>query len=183
MARYTQPVEANYAKMSPPMHSDTQEARRSPNSGVVTTEKWQTAPYTQATYLPVSGAGIRSSTSPAAYPVSYTHQDAYAYSAVPDPRARTHPLTPADALHLDRSSNGRADRPTSHSRSSSNVSPYPQPVLGGEEPVIKKKRKRADAGQLEVLNEVYNRTAFPSTEERAELAKKLDMTPRSVQIW
>jgi len=37
-------------------------------------------------------------------------------------------------------------------------------------------RKRADAHQLQVLNETYNRTAFPSTEERAELAKKLDMS-------
>lgn len=52
-----------------------------------------------------------------------------------------------------------------------------------EEPTIKKKRKRADAAQLKVLNETYARTAFPSTEERAELAKKLDMSARSVQIW
>lgn len=68
------------------------------------------------------------------------------------------------------------------------------------EPVIKKKRKRAgkpsivyvtasadesspDAEQLKVLNETYNRTAFPSTEERIELAKKLGMSARSVQIW
>ena len=50
-------------------------------------------------------------------------------------------------------------------------------------PVIKKKRKRADAAQLKVLNDVYSRTAFPTTEERQELARKLDMTARSVQIW
>ncbi|KAF8844660.1 homeobox-domain-containing protein [Paxillus ammoniavirescens] len=56
-------------------------------------------------------------------------------------------------------------------------------MLPGEEPVIKKKRKRADAAQLKVLNETYARTAFPSTEERADLAKKLDMSARSVQIW
>jgi homeobox protein YOX1/YHP1 len=49
--------------------------------------------------------------------------------------------------------------------------------------VIKKKRKRADAAQLKVLNETYDRTAFPSTEERADLAKRLDMSARSVQIW
>ena len=49
--------------------------------------------------------------------------------------------------------------------------------------IIKKKRKRADAHQLAVLNETYERTAFPSTEERAALAKQLDMSPRSVQIW
>lgn len=48
---------------------------------------------------------------------------------------------------------------------------------------IKKKRKRADANQLRVLNDVYARTAFPSTEERHQLAKQLDMSPRSVQIW
>lgn len=52
-----------------------------------------------------------------------------------------------------------------------------------EQPLLKKKRKRADAHQLKVLNEVYARTAFPSTDERQELARKLDMTPRSVQIW
>ena len=51
------------------------------------------------------------------------------------------------------------------------------------EPTIKKKRKRADARQLEALNEVYARTAFPSTEERQQLAKDLDMSARSVQIW
>jgi len=49
--------------------------------------------------------------------------------------------------------------------------------------MIKKKRKRADAAQLKVLNETYNRTAFPSTEERLALAKALDMSPRSIQIW
>ena len=51
------------------------------------------------------------------------------------------------------------------------------------EPTIKKKRKRADARQLEALNRMYARTAFPSTEERLQLAKDLDMSARSVQIW
>lgn len=61
----------------------------------------------------------------------------------------------------------------------SEASGIPTPV---EEPV-KKKRKRADAAQLKVLNETYQRTAFPSTEERQALAVELDMPPRSVQIW
>lgn len=56
-------------------------------------------------------------------------------------------------------------------------------LISEETPVIKKKRKRADAAQLKVLNETYDRTAFPSTEERADLAKRLDMSARSVQIW
>ena len=51
------------------------------------------------------------------------------------------------------------------------------------EPTIKKKRKRADSRQLEVLNATYNRTACPSKEEHAALAEQLDMSARSVQIW
>ena len=58
-----------------------------------------------------------------------------------------------------------------------------EPPAELSEPTIKKKRKRADARQLEVLNSTYNRTAFPSTEERMKLAKDLDMSARSVQIW
>jgi hypothetical protein len=60
--------------------------------------------------------------------------------------------------------------------------PYDMPVVDSE-PTIKKKRKRADARQLEALNRMYARTAFPSTEERLALAKELDMSPRQVQIW
>lgn len=50
-------------------------------------------------------------------------------------------------------------------------------------PPQKPKRRRADANQLRVLNEVYARTAFPSTEERIELGRRLGMSPRQVQIW
>jgi homeobox protein YOX1/YHP1 len=65
-----------------------------------------------------------------------------------------------------------------------NFTPPPiSPTGPTEVSTIKKKRKRADANQLKVLNEVYARTAFPSTEERNALAKQLDMSPRSVQIW
>ena len=48
---------------------------------------------------------------------------------------------------------------------------------------IKKKIKRANAEQLGILKEVYDRTPFPSSEEVQELAVKLNMTPRMVQIW
>ena len=66
--------------------------------------------------------------------------------------------------------------------------PAPSPVPfdippEAQEPTIKKKRKRADARQLEALNRMYARTAFPSTEERKQLADDLDMSARSVQIW
>lgn len=63
------------------------------------------------------------------------------------------------------------------------MSHSPQESTPPDFPVVKKKRKRADAAQLKILNEVYARTAFPTTEERLDLAKKLDMSARSVQIW
>jgi homeobox protein YOX1/YHP1 len=63
------------------------------------------------------------------------------------------------------------------------MSPAPLVSSTLEEPTVKKKRKRANAAQLKILNETYNRTAFPSTEERIALAKMLDMSARSVQIW
>ena len=64
------------------------------------------------------------------------------------------------------------------------LSPVPYNVPSETtESTIKKKRKRADARQLGALNGVYARTAFPSTEERQQLARDLDMSARSVQIW
>jgi len=79
------------------------------------------------------------------------------------------------------------ERTTTTSRSAHTVSPYsrhpPASATLPDHPPPKKKRKRADAEQLRVLNEVYARTAFPSTEERQELALRLNMSPRSVQIW
>ncbi|KAF5322739.1 hypothetical protein D9619_002018 [Psilocybe cf. subviscida] len=97
-----------------------------------------------------------------------------------------------DLARLEPRSNtpyGRSSQSTHVSRSSY-ISPPPRPYsppsvspVSPEEPTIKKKRKRADAAQLKVLNETYNRTAFPSTEERPALAKMLDMSARNVQIW
>ena len=66
------------------------------------------------------------------------------------------------------------------------VPPAPSPVpydIPAETPPTIKKRKRADARQLEALKRVYARTAFPSTEERLQLAKELDMSAESVRIW
>ncbi|KAI9492009.1 hypothetical protein BDB00DRAFT_830721 [Zychaea mexicana] len=50
-------------------------------------------------------------------------------------------------------------------------------------PALKAKRRRANAKQLEVLNRVFDRTVFPSTQLRAELGRQLGMSPRTVQIW
>ncbi|KAH8828261.1 hypothetical protein DL96DRAFT_1602465 [Flagelloscypha sp. PMI_526] len=67
---------------------------------------------------------------------------------------------------------------------SRSYSPPPiSPSSTEETPIVKKKRRRADANQLRVLNATYERTAFPTTEERLALAHQLEMSARSVQIW
>ncbi|GBE81095.1 predicted protein [Sparassis crispa] len=150
------------------------------------------------------GPSIRSPT--AGYPIQYSsypaqQQQASAsyYPPAPDPRDLPPPLAPMgfgppSGVMPTRRSSMSVDRTVPSRLSAHGTAPYPrnpamippstysheQPVA---EPSIKKKRKRADAEQLKVLNETYNRTAFPSTEERIELAKKLGMSARSVQIW
>ncbi|KAF9051115.1 homeobox-domain-containing protein [Hymenopellis radicata] len=130
------------------------------NPGSGRDDRWAT-PY--ATSSMSGGHGIRSPT--ASYPASYnaysssTH--AYGYNMAHDPTLMA-----------------------SHAVPSSYTPPPISPTSGNEDsPTIKKKRKRADAAQLKILNETYARTAFPSTEERLQLAKTLDMSARSVQIW
>ncbi|KAF9987094.1 hypothetical protein BGZ65_005118, partial [Modicella reniformis] len=56
-------------------------------------------------------------------------------------------------------------------------------LLDNEMYAVKAKRKRANAGQLSVLNAAFERSYFPSTEERLRLSKQCRMCPRTVQIW
>lgn len=51
------------------------------------------------------------------------------------------------------------------------------------ERAVKPKRKRASQFQLAVLRQHYSQDQFPSTQCRQQLAIKLGMTSRSVQIW
>jgi hypothetical protein len=46
-----------------------------------------------------------------------------------------------------------------------------------------KRRRRSTQYQLQILNAAYAESRYPSTLVRQELAKKLNMTPRQVQIW
>ncbi|RDX55150.1 homeobox-domain-containing protein [Lentinus brumalis] len=131
----------------------------------------------------------------APYPQQQAHS-AYNFphgATAPDPRSLPPPVP---SMHqYDTSSSGLGARRNSLVDRNSmrpgghGSTPYPRvpsvATHAPEPPVepVKKKRKRADAEQLKVLNETYNRTAFPSTEERIELAKKLGMSARSVQIW
>jgi homeobox protein YOX1/YHP1 len=134
-------------------------------------------------YSPTGFPQYQSPTSPA-YPAGHSPPRA----AVPTvASAHTHYQQPIAMGHgsLERtipSSRSATQLPYSRSAATLPAVPYDIPHETAE-PTIKKKRKRADARQLEALNRMYARTAFPSTEERLQLAKELDMSARSVQIW
>ncbi|KAI9255228.1 hypothetical protein BDA99DRAFT_574192 [Phascolomyces articulosus] len=66
--------------------------------------------------------------------------------------------------------------PTSPQSSSTSLSSF-------ENNKKKIKRKRATAKQVQVLNQVFEQTLFPSTQLRMQLGKELGMSPRTVQIW
>ncbi|KAF7792402.1 hypothetical protein EIP86_003439 [Pleurotus ostreatoroseus] len=158
--------------------------------------------YPQGGMPPQTMSGHPSTRSPTASfsshynPYEQSQQQLGYYPSTSDPRMHMgmpqigYPQQPG--MQLPRRASMSVDR-TVPSRMASHghgAVPYTRipPAMGpgyDQEPEVpvKKKRKRADAEQLKVLNETYNRTAFPSTEERIELAKKLGMSARSVQIW
>lgn len=149
--------------------------------------------------------GVHSNNYPPNYDTTYhsnAHSNAYP-SFHPNIDGRHHIHPPPHPMHfppemhqpphrsLHPTEYGGSQRAESHlvspyartQREPSHSSPQEPSPVGMEFPTVKKKRKRADAAQLKVLNEVYARTAFPTTEERLELANRLDMSARSVQIW
>lgn len=203
-SRYQQQTYPTYqSRASATIPADPQGSRKLPPLSVpappARDDRWQGASYGSVGPHISNYADIRSPT--ATYPPEYaqfqTHTS-YSYPPVPEPRS--HPSQHHSIYHSHQSSMGggvyphergvpahvEAHGPSPYARghvTNSVLTQEPASVLVTEEPVIKKKRKRADAAQLKVLNETYARTAFPSTEERAELARKLDMSARSVQIW
>lgn len=168
------------ARASPPIPQNPTDSRRLPPLSTTPAaggERWQQGTYQISNSYQTTS--IRSPT--ASYPSAYAPYSASsAYTYLP-PTAD--PLDMNTGL-FDMEPQVRSSSPYRSSQLDTNFTPPPiSPTSATEEPTIKKKRKRADANQLRVLNEVYARTAFPSTEERNALAKQLDMSPRSVQIW
>jgi homeobox protein YOX1/YHP1 len=133
-------------------------------------------------YSPASSIPQYQSLTSPAYPAGHSPPR----GAVPTDAAADHQLSLAMSnVSLDYTNpTYRSSRQLPYARAPTAPSPVPYdapPEI--QEPTIKKKRKRADARQLEALNRMYARTAFPSTEERLGLARELDMSARSVQIW
>ncbi|KAF9263381.1 homeobox-domain-containing protein [Marasmius fiardii PR-910] len=161
-------------------HADTPVASRklpplsTSSSSDTRDDRWNSTSYQQSGYGQVPGnADIRSS-SASSYPNACPYT-----STNPSPSAFNYgiPLTDMRGPQAQQTFTSPADQTTS-------CTPPPvSPTTGSEEPTIRKKRKRADAQQLKILNESFAKNAFPSTEERLALAKLLDMSPRSVQIW
>ena len=187
-----QPSYGYSSRSSPPVMPSPSDSRRFPplTTSSPGGDRWQQSDYgmPKAHGYPNN---IRSPT--ASYPTTYVtypssnQTSSYSYHlpindhsmGVPDHRSLFDDLENQDP---------RSSFPYSRGSGSSQVSPpsyTPPPASRSspEEPTIKKKRKRADADQLKVLNETYNRTAFPSTEERHAPAKALDTSARSFQIW
>ncbi|KAF5370863.1 hypothetical protein D9758_001886 [Tetrapyrgos nigripes] len=188
------------SRTSSPMPSDTgADADRklpplSTASPVAREERWNTTTYPVVSSPGMHNASGAMRSSPAsysftAYPTTNTAASYTGYEmSMADVRnhvqAQSIHQTQASVLAADARSEPSYGRPTNQSQLASPYSSPPiSPTTSEQEPTIKKKRKRADATQLKILNETYARTAFPSTEERQALAKELDMSARSVQIW
>ena len=196
--RYSpQPSYPTYPSRSPPpiMHNNQGDSRRLPPLATSPTppgERWQQASFVQpATGFPGNSIRSPSASYPPAYMTYSTNPaNAYSYHIPSHDHASSmghqgHAAMYEEVPRLDprTSSSYSRNSGTSHVPQPRAYTPPPISPVSPEEPTIKKKRKRADATQLKVLNDTYSRTAFPSTEERIALAKMLDMSARSVQIW
>ncbi|KAG0354954.1 hypothetical protein BGZ54_001362, partial [Gamsiella multidivaricata] len=119
------------------------------------------------------------------------------FSAYP-PAVGNASANPSDNSHELSSTTSRQGLSSSHSVHPFDIpaeSPASSPPKAGkrsrgqdEDPFVaedgvKAKRKRANAEQLSVLNAAFERSYFPSTEERLRLSKQTKMCPRTVQIW
>lgn len=209
--RYSAPpsYSAYPTRHSPGLSNDPHASRRLPPLNIPQApghnDRWQTTTIPTNSYPhgssmhpmpPASNARSPMASFPNSYD-PYSYQHASSYLPAPDPRHLPPPLPSGYEGHsvphgmASHNEWGMSSMITEthgispYARSPPDMSSRDSPLASTptDYPVIKKKRKRADAAQLKTLNEVYNRTAFPTTEERQELARKLDMSARSVQIW
>jgi hypothetical protein len=65
----------------------------------------------------------------------------------------------------------------------SSASSYPNSPDSSDEFGPKKKRRRTTPDQLDILEQYFQRDAMPSQQTRLEIAERLGMTMRRVQIW
>ncbi|EGN99829.1 hypothetical protein SERLA73DRAFT_72615 [Serpula lacrymans var. lacrymans S7.3] len=191
-SRYpSQQTYPSYSSRTPPtLPGDAHTSRKLPPlnvpSSTVRDDRWQAAAFGP---MPTHMSGYSEIRSPTAtYPPEYAsyqqqqqhqHQTSYSYPPVPD--QRSHPNQMSSVHHAQQISMGAysTERGLPSHIEAHGTSPYAR----NHHPSLTNTAITQEPVSLKVLNETYNRTAFPSTEERADLARKLDMSARSVQIW
>ncbi|ODQ66029.1 hypothetical protein NADFUDRAFT_70341 [Nadsonia fulvescens var. elongata DSM 6958] len=100
--------------------------------------------------------------------VPYDMSSQSVYTALPEPQR-------APFVHMGSDMDRSIDYNPSHR--------YAPDLNGVENNSVKPKRRRATPTQVDRLNATFEKTFFPSSEKRLELARELNMTPRAVQIW
>lgn len=93
------------------------------------------------------------------------------------PSLRLAPISSSVKIPLARVSNSAENHSSSSGRSSSH------PAMPPQEGEKKRKRSKTTPEQLSVLMEEFKREPMPNAATRQTLATRLEMTPRSVQVW
>lgn len=166
-------------RLSPPILQGPTDSRRLPSLSTTSAaggDRWQ-----QSLPPNCATAGIRSPT--ASYPTYTSYPSGGgAYTYLPannlDMNTDLFDLEP----QVRPSSPGLYRTPVVDSSSTPTAPPI-SPTTTAEQPTIKPKRQRATEEQRSILEETWNRTPFPSTEERNVLAKRTGMPQRRIQIW
>lgn len=125
-------------------------------------------------------------TAPTPVPV-YHPAPHHAHHHIPPPplphHAPHHMMAPHPSYHHVATPHTHlAPAPSTHYYAAPAATAYPA-VSQAVPQTPKPKRRRATSYQVARLNEVFEQTFFPSSEQRLDLAKELNMTPRVVQIW
>ncbi|KAG5366442.1 Homeobox protein [Yarrowia sp. B02] len=118
-------------------------------------------------------------------PVPVYHAPHHTHHHIPPPPPpHHHPamMAPHPSYHHVPPHAHLAPAPSTHYYAAPAATAYPA-VLQAVPQTPKPKRRRATSYQVARLNEVFEQTFFPSSEQRLDLAKELNMTPRVVQIW
>ncbi|KAI7868734.1 hypothetical protein BDF14DRAFT_1742243 [Spinellus fusiger] len=141
---------------------------------------------------PSLSPSLTPSSSPASMSSSYSgypfsHGDSFVWTTAIKSDHETDPIiwNPTDTrgFHQELSSERTCLSPNPSSMEEDEDSDDGEEFDENGNPPVKAKRRRANAKQLEVLNRVFDRTFFPSTQMRVELGRQLGMSPRTVQIW
>lgn len=118
--------------------------------------------------------------------------DAPYYAQVTDlspPSSVSHSLTPASVHSPSSPQNDENSEGLSCSGGDDYDPSFQEGMLGEteectkEQAGTKKKRRRTSPDQLRILISTFVRCPMPSYQMRVDLANKLGMTPRSVQVW